>query len=433
MKRMVCFMLAAAISASALAGCSSGTGASSSAGSSAAAESTQENSSAADSEQAADGEKTVITFATGADENWKRTLDYIIGNANSALEDVEIVTEYSPSEDELWKVLPAQIVSGSAPDIVGLNNEGVLELIANGTLAPLDDLVTEVGFDLTALDQANVEGWRYEDKLYGIPLTSTVSAFAVNMSLLKAAGIEEAPSTMEEVVAAAQAVNDPENGVYGICVNIHEFHVSQYTHAFGGDWAFGDEINTEGNKQGLQFIVDLFNQYQVAATPAQLGVNGDTDAFASGKAAMTTGGPWYVPTLKDQNVDFEWTIVPIPSGTEQKTTVYGWAFNILEACENKNAAMRAIQAMLVDDSFQYLVEERGDIPSNTSFVPAYEEKYPEMAAVLDTAENGLGFNYPIAANRFKSDLVTGLEGVIFQGTSTVDELLVKMAEDGYKS
>lgn len=432
MKKMVSLVLAALLSASALAGCSSGQKVPSPSEASSQAVS-KPASSQAPSEATPSGEKTLITFATGADENWKRTLDYVIGNANAALEDVEIVAEYSPSEEEIWKVLPAQIVSGSAPDIVGLNNEGVLELIANGTLAPLDDLAAEVGFDLSALDHANVDGWRYQEKLYGVPLTSTVSAYAVNMSLLKAAGIEKAPSTMEEVVAAAQAVNDPENGIYGVCVNIHEFHVSQYTHAFGGDWAFGEEINSEGNKQGLQFVVDLFNKHKVAATPAQMGVNGDTDAFASGKAAMTTGGPWYVPTLQDRNVDFEWTIVPIPSGTEQKTTVYGWAFNILEASENKNAAMRAIQAMLVDDNFRYLVEERGDIPSNTSFVPAYEEKYPEMAAVLATAGNGLGFNYPIAANRFKSDLVTGLESVIFQGSSTVEELLAKMAGDGYKS
>ena len=94
--------------------------------------------------------------------------------------------------------------------------------------------------------------------------------------------------------------------------------------------------------------------------------------------------------------------------------------------------MQALAAMLNEDAYEYLVEVRGDIPAMTKFVPRYEELYPEMGLVLATADDGSGFDYPAAANRFKSDLVTGLESVIFQrGTATVDSLLAKMAADGY--
>ncbi|MFA5448739.1 MAG: hypothetical protein WC233_10750, partial [Sphaerochaeta sp.] len=88
--------------------------------------------------------------------------------------------------------------------------------------------------------------------------------------------------------------------------------------------------------------------------------------------------------------------------------------------------------MLGEDAYEYLVEVRGDIPAMTKYVPRYEELYPEMAAVLATAENGSGFDYPAAANRFKSDLVTGMESIIFQrGNTTVNSLLAAMAADGY--
>lgn len=380
-----------------------------------------------------DVDKTKIVFSTGMpDQAWKNALEQFIKTANEKLTDVEIVAEYYPSEEEMWKVLPAQIVSGAAPDIVGLNNEGVLELIVNGTFTPLDDLVKEVGYDLNSLDDSNVNGWRYEDKLYSLPLTTTISALAVNMTMLKEAGIEKAPETMEELVVAAKAVTDKDAGKYGICINLHEFHISQYVHAFGGGWNYGDDLNSDGNEQGLNFIVDLFNKEGVAATPAQLGVNGDTDAFADGKVAMTTGGPWYIPTLKDKNVDFEWTLVPIPSGTVQRSTAYGWGLCILDSTENKTAAMKAVQAMLSQDNYEYLVEERGDIPALNSLVPRYEELYPEMAVVLDTIDDATAFNYPVSANRFKSDLVTGLESIIFQKNQTVTELLETMNSDGYK-
>lgn len=383
----------------------------------------------------AGAEKTTIVFSTGApDDAWRTALEFFMNTANEKLKDknIEVVAEYYPSEEEMWKVLPAQIVSGAAPDIVGLNNEGVLELIVNNTFTPLDDLIAAQGFDTSRLEKANFDGWKYEGKQYALPLTTTISAFAVNMTMLREAGIDKAPETMEEVIAAAVATTNRDEGIYGLCVNLHEFHISQYLHAFEGGWSFGDNLDNPNNKTGLEFIVSLFNEHGVAATPAQMGVNGDTDAFASGKVAMTTAGPWYVPTLRDKEVDFEWTLVPIPAGTVQRSTLYGWALCMLDSSKNKEACMEVIAAMLSDESYDYLVNQRGDIPALAEMVPAYEALYPEMAVVLATSDDATAFEYPVAANRFKSDLVTGLESVIFQGDITVDDLLAKMAADGYK-
>ena len=383
--------------------------------------------------QESQSENTKIVFSTGLpDQAWKNALETMISNANANLDGIEIVTEYYPSEEEMWKMLPAQIVAGTAPDLIGLNNEGVLELIVNGTLSPLDELVEKSGFPLSALDASNVNGWRYQEQLYSLPYTTTVSGLAVNMTMLEEAGISTPPSTMEELLEAAIAVTDPENDTYGVCINLHEYHITQYVHAMGGGWNFGDNLLNKNNEEGLSFIVDLFNKYKVAATPAQMGFKGDTDAFASGKFAMTTAGPWYIPTLREMDVDFDWVVVPIPEGNVQKSTVYGWGICMLDSCDDKEAAMQAVKAMLSDESYKYLAEVRGDIPAMTKYVATYETLYPEMAKVLNTAPDGNGFDYPAAANRFKSDLVTGMESIIFQrGNETVNSLLQSMAADGY--
>lgn len=374
-----------------------------------------------------------VVFSTGMpDQAWKNTLEHVIAEANKRLDGIEIVPEYYPSEEDMWKMLPAQIVSGAAPDLIGVNNEGVLELIVNGTLAALDDLVVAEGFDLAALDQANVNGWRYEGDLFSLPFTTTISGLAVNMTMLREAGFDRAPATVDEMIAVAQATTNKAKGTYGVGINLHEYHITQYVHAMGGGWHFAEDLNTAANRAGLQLVVDLFNKYQVAVTPQQMGLKGDTDAFASGKVAMTTAGPWYIPALREMDVDFDWVIVPIPAGPKQKSTVYGWGLCILDSTKDKAVTMQALAAMLNEDAYEYLVEVRGDIPAMTKFVPRYEELYPEMGLVLATADDGSGFDYPAAANRFKSDLVTGLESVIFQrGTATVDSLLAKMAADGY--
>lgn len=425
MKKLCTLLLTVCMLLVLLAGCSSG--------SSSTAQPASDSEAPPAAGQTA-GEKTTIVFATAADDSWQKTLNFALENANQALaeKNIEITVEYYPSEDDMWKVLPAQIVSGAAPDIVGLNNEGILEFITNGTFAALDDLIVDSGFDTSLLDKTNLDGWKYEGKQYGLPFTTTITALAVNMTMLKEHNIDKAPETMEEMLVAAQACNDPDNGVYGICVPIHEFHLSQYTHAYEGGWNFGKDLENDGNKQGLQFVVDLYNTYHVAATPAQLGVNGEADAFGAGKCAMVTGGPWFVPVLRDMDVDFEWKMVPMPSGTAQHSTLYGWAFCMLESSKNKAAAMDAIAAILSEESYQYLAEVRGDIPAMSKYVSTYEELYPEMAVVLDTSDNAMPFDYPVAANRFKSDLVTGMENVIFQNSMTVEDLLADMAADGYE-
>ncbi|MFA5448620.1 MAG: extracellular solute-binding protein [Sphaerochaeta sp.] len=378
-------------------------------------------------------QKQKVVFSTGMpDQAWKNTLEHVIAEANKRLDGIEIVPEYYPSEEDMWKMLPAQIVSGAAPDLIGVNNEGVLELIVNGTLASLDGLVTQEGFNLAALDQANVNGWRYEGDLYALPFTTTVSGLAVNMSMLRAVGINTAPRTVDEMIAAAVATTDRAKGTFGVGINLHEYHITQYVHAMGGGWDFARNLNNADNRNGLQLVVDLFNKYQVAVTPQQMGLKGDTDAFASGKVAMTTAGPWYIPALREMDVDFDWIIVPIPAGKGQKSTVYGWGLSILNSTKDKSVTMKALAAMLGEDAYEYLVEVRGDIPAMTKYVSRYEELYPEMAAVLATADNGSGFDYPAAANRFKSDLVTGMESIIFQrGNTTVNSLLAAMAADGY--
>ena len=55
---------------------------------------------------------------------------------------------------------------------------------------------------------------------------------------------------MDEVRTAAEALTT--DSVKGLCININEFHLTQYVKAFGGGWGKGETINTPENAQGLQ-------------------------------------------------------------------------------------------------------------------------------------------------------------------------------------
>lgn len=76
---------------------------------------------------------------------------------------------------------------------------------------------------------------------------------------------------MDEVRTAAEALTT--DSVKGLCININEFHLTQYVKAFGGGWGKGETINTPENAQGLQYLIDLY-QEGVAITPSEAGLAG---------------------------------------------------------------------------------------------------------------------------------------------------------------
>jgi sorbitol/mannitol transport system substrate-binding protein len=86
-----------------------------------------------------------------------------------------------------------------------------------GWLVPLDDLPAE--YDVDDLLPPIRAGLSYEDKLYAVPFYGESSFVNYRKDLAEKAGvtIPDQP-TWDDIKAAAAAMHDPDNGVYGICL-----------------------------------------------------------------------------------------------------------------------------------------------------------------------------------------------------------------------
>jgi multiple sugar transport system substrate-binding protein len=337
---------------------------------------------------------------------------------------MKIKLQQYPSSDEFWAAIPAAIAAKSGPDVIAFSSEGNSEYMANGALEPLEDLIKTTKFDKTKIIASLWNGWTYNDKIYGIPMDVSTSMFSINTDMMAKAGITAPPTTMDEVLADAKAMTT--GGVKGIGVWLQEFHLTQYIHAFGGDWGNGKTINSAENATGLQYVVDLFKVSKVAITPKEVGAAWDGEAFGKGKVAMTTGGPWYVGYLKDSFPDIKYTAVIIPKGTVNKQSAYSHGYSITAQSKYKEAAMECISYMVRDEAQDDGIKTVGWAPAVASKLPTYVDTLPQLKPIFDSLDaNGMNFNYPEQTTAFNAALAKGMEEIVFKADTkmTVKSLL----------
>ncbi|NMM54539.1 ABC transporter substrate-binding protein [Paenibacillus aquistagni] len=378
------------------------------------------NSGGADQEK----KQTVeVTMAYWANASEQKNFEYMIDGLEKEHPNIKVKMQMYPTSDEFWKAVPAAIAAGVGPDIIAMSDEGNYEYIKKGVLAPLDELIDKVGFEKDRITASLYKGWTDDNKLFGIPYDSSTSMLAVNKKMFEASGITKQPETMDEVVELAKAMS--KDGVKGIIGSIDPFHITQYVHAFGGDWGFGKTINSKENIAGVQFFVDLFLKHQVAIAPIEVGAPWDGEVFSQEKGAMSTAGPWYVGHLKEANPDMEMIALPMPKGTVEAQSAYSHGLSILAGSKNKEEAMQVIKYALRDDAQINAIEAVGYSPAVSALLPKYLDKNPELKPVFDNMEKvGMPFAYPEQTKAFHADLLKGVEEIIFKKDGlTVEQLL----------
>ena len=380
--------------------------------------------SASDSAGTPAKQETVeVTMAYWANASEQKNFEFMVDGLEKEYPNIKVKMQMYPTSDEFWKAVPSAIAAGVGPDIIAMSDEGNYEYIKKGVLAPLDDLIGTTGFEKDRITASLYKGWTDDNKLYGIPYDSSTSMLAINKAMFEKSGITKHPETMEEVVELAKAMS--KDGVKGIIGSIDPFHITQYVHAFGGDWGFGKTINSKENIAGVQFFVDLFLKNQVAIAPIEVGAPWDGEVFSQEKGAMSTAGPWYVGHLKEANPNMEMIALPMPKGTVEAQSAYSHGLSILAGSKHKEEAMQVIKYALRDEAQLNAIEAVGYSPAVSSLLPKYLEKNPELKPVFDNMEKvGMPFAYPEQTKAFHADLLKGVEEIIFKKDGlTVEQLL----------
>ncbi len=244
--------------------------------------------------------------------------------------------------------LQTALLGNNPPDV--FENQGVsLSQVKAGQVEPLDDIFSPVQSDFltAALAPYTVNG-----HVYGIPMIGDPQFIYYRKSLFKAAGIEQPPTTFDDLITVAKKLTSGSRK--GLYVGNDGGVVSLTLPLL---WTAGDLISAD-NKI-------IFNSDAVAASYEklyELNKSGalligaptdwtDPSAFEQGLAAMQWCGLWAMPGIT-KSIGDDFDIFPLPPVNAQQgkpaTIAGGWAESICAKSKNIEAAKAYIKYLWID-------------------------------------------------------------------------------------
>jgi len=261
-------------------------------------------------------------------------------------------------ENELRDKVTQDVASGAGQyDVVTLGMYDIANWGGTGKVKALDSYVAkDAAWDKADVFPAMIKGLSGKDgKLYAAPFYGESSMLMYRKDLAEKAGVKmPLRPTWQQVAAAAAKMNDPKNGVAGICLRGLPGWGEQFAplttvvNTFGGTWFTKDwqaKVNDKPFVDAVQFYVDLLKKSgEKGAT--QAGFTECDNAMAQGKAAM-----WYDATSATGSIEkkgfsnyvgkFGYSYAPTVK-TKASGWLWAWAFAIEGASKQADAAWKFV-------------------------------------------------------------------------------------------
>lgn len=344
-------------------------------------------------------EKTQLTIAT-------------VNNGDMVvMQDLSSKFEAANPDIELrWVVLEENILrQRTTTDIASQGGQfdvltiGVYEVpiwAKRGWLKPLDQLPAE--YDVDDLIDPIRTGLSQDGTLYALPFYGESSMLYYRSDLFDAAGITvpENP-TYAQVEQWASEVNDPDNGVYGMCLRgkpgwgENMAFLTTLVNTHGGQWFDMDwqpQLDTPEWKEAVSFYVNILNQYGPPGASSN-GFNENLALFSTGKCGMwidatVAAGLLSNPEVSEVADTVGFARAPVASYPNGSNWLWTWSLAIPQTSRAPEAAQRFITWATSKEYIQLVAEQSGwvSVPPGTR-TSTYEN--PEYQAVAPFAKEVL--------------------------------------------
>jgi multiple sugar transport system substrate-binding protein len=296
-------------------------------------------------------------------------------------------------------------------------------------------------FDLKAFAEAEKD-WNWEDfqeaargtvtfegVVFGVPIVTERQVVYYRKDLFAAKGLS-APTTLEELEAAAKALNDPANGVFGIVMRgqraaaVTQF--SSFLYSFGADWTKEDGssgLDTPEARAAYEFYGRLLREYGPQGT-TNMSWPQAVAVLQQGKAAMWIDADSLFLNATDptrSTVAAEIGFAPFPAGPAgaRQYNITSWALGINELSENKEAAWEFVKWATSAPVVMALQKSGNPGPrisvwESPEGLSGFPTEYAEVAKLQST--RGVGYDRPrvISVGRARdivgAPIVVAIEG-----------------------
>jgi multiple sugar transport system substrate-binding protein len=306
---------------------------------------------------------------------------------------------------------------GESPyDLVNMDVVWTPKFAAAGWLMDLSDRVTSQ--DLSRFSPVDVEGSRYDGKLYRLPMRSDVGLLYYRKDLLDEAGLQP-PETFDDLMKASKTLQQQGKVPWGYVWQGRQYEgaVAMFVEVlkgFGGYW-----INPKTEEIGLdqpeavQAINFLKSTMSEGVSPPGVTTYVEEDTrrfFQGGQAAFLRSWPyvWTLANAEDSKLKGKVGIQPMvhAPGQESGACLGGWGLGISKSTAHAQEAWKAVQFFSSVEPLRDFILKEGYTPSIRQFFndPAIVAKYNHFPAMREVVDNAV-LRPPIAQYAQASDIL----------------------------
>lgn len=341
-------------------------------------------------------------------------------------------------QPDMMNTFQAAAIAGDVPDVMLWDATEVRRYARMDQILAIDEYLAANDVPKTDFNDESIRELSVEDKLYGLPVNIDIWGLYVNMDILRKAGIENPPSTWDELKEAAIAAMNVEGVRTGLNLRWAPNLYNPFLVANNGQPLSEDGLTVNLDDKALQ-VLEFFKEIIDAGVyTTQYAAENGADGFLTGEEAMTFSPTSMLRTYKSYANEIDFTFMPIPQGRAEGAKAGGvqtsWSLVIPAKSKHAEVAQEFLAFALHDgeNSLKWCEIVGGFSPLKAV---QNDEKFandPHLKNVLAELEN----------HRIRSDVpgFINLEGTcyipeiqkMFEGTQSPEDTLKAMTEEGNK-
>ncbi len=347
-----------------------------------------------------------------------------------SVENPDIVVKYEPITGDFWAAINTAVASGTEPDIYYMDIFQFPAFAQNEVLLPLDDLMASTGTQREDFIPALIDAFTYNGATYGIPKDFNTLGLFYNKDLFVAAGLEEPTDdwTWDDLKAAAEALSDPDNNVYGFGVPADAGRFPVFVFQNGGSIMSDDFSDTLLDSPEAQAAAEFYTSFRAdksGATPADVGEGWQGTVFGKGQFAMVYEGGWLIPYLQQQFPTTQYGVVTPPAGPGgEGNLIFTVAWSISANTKNPEAAWRVVDFLSNEASQTTVLQSGFALPSREALENSdYLKNNAAAAAIFRGASEGARpFLWGLVGSDVNDQMGKALERVYLESQAVADAL-----------
>ncbi|MBE3576286.1 MAG: sugar ABC transporter substrate-binding protein [Limnochordales bacterium] len=284
---------------------------------------------------------------------------------------------------EHWTHLLTSIAAGASPDVIRVNGGYLLDLVADGALLPLDEMIRRDKLDMSQYFNTG-DIFLFGGQTYGLPEVGDIMGVYYNIDRLEEAGVPPPGRdwTWSDMAAIARKLTVRSGDRvqrWGVMIDLGNTGQKSWVNFFlqNGTRALRDDkrralLDTPAAIEAVQFLAD---RYQKDRSVAELPFT--FQKFIDEKASMMYAlVPTTIPTL--MNAKFRWDIAPMPRGKRFASETNFVGFSISSQTKQKEAAWRFLKFLAGPTAQGIIARIRDGLPALKSAAYSREFLMPEQ-------------------------------------------------------